>query len=50
MKKLAIAELNYAWASDIAASYLPPRYLGSAGGAGQKLRVFINERRFSFRD
>jgi len=49
MNGLAIVDLNKDGLLDIVATYSPPRALGGAWGAGEKLRVFINEGGFKFR-
>ena len=49
MNGLAIVDLNKDGLLDIVATYSPPRFLGGAWGAGEKLRVFINEGSFKFR-
>ena len=49
MNGLAIVDLNKDGLLDIVATYSPPRFLGGAWGAGEKLRAFINEGGFKFR-
>ncbi len=49
MNGLAIVDLNQDGLLDIVATYSPPRGMGGGWGAGEKLRVFINEGGFKFR-
>ena len=48
MNGLALADLNRDGLVDIVATYSPPRGTGGAWGAGESLRVFINEGNFRF--
>ncbi len=50
MNGLAIVDLNKDGWLDIVATYSPPRGMGGGWGAGEKLRVFINEGGFRFRE
>jgi catechol 2,3-dioxygenase-like lactoylglutathione lyase family enzyme len=50
MNGLAIADLNKDGLLDIVATYSPPAGTGGRWGAGEKLRVFINEGNFRFRE
>ena len=50
MNGLAIVDLNKDGWLDIAATYSPPRGTGARWGAGEKLRVFLNEGGFRFRE
>jgi catechol 2,3-dioxygenase-like lactoylglutathione lyase family enzyme len=49
MNGVAIADLNKDGLLDIVATYSAPRGTGGRWGAGEKLRVFINEGGFRFR-
>jgi catechol 2,3-dioxygenase-like lactoylglutathione lyase family enzyme len=49
MNGLAIADLNKDGLLDIVATYSAPAGTGGRWGAGEKLRVFINEGNFKFR-
>ena len=46
---VAVADLNRDGLADIVATYSAPRGSGGNWGAGEKLRVFINEGNFKFR-
>ena len=50
MNGLAIADLNKDGLLDIVATYSPPRSRGGGWGAGERLRVFLNEGGFRFRE
>jgi len=50
MNGLAIVDLNKDGLLDIVATYSPPRGTGGRWGAGETLRVFINEGGFRFRE
>ena len=50
MNGLAIVDLNKDGLLDIVATYSPPRGTGGRWGAGEKLRVFINEGDFRFKE
>ncbi|MCX8035847.1 MAG: FG-GAP-like repeat-containing protein [Candidatus Sumerlaeia bacterium] len=49
MNGLAIVDLNRDGLPDIIAAYSPPRSAAGSWGAGEKLRVFLNEGGFKFR-
>jgi hypothetical protein len=50
MNGLAIVDLNKDGLLDIVATYSPSRGTGARWGAGEKLRVFLNEGGFRFRE
>jgi len=50
MNGLAIVDLNKDGLLDIVATYSPPRGTGARWGAGERLRVFLNEGGFRFRE
>jgi len=50
MNGLAIVDLNKDGWLDIVATYSPPRGTGARWGAGEKLRMFLNEGGFRFRE
>ena len=50
MNGLAIVDLNNDGLLDIVATYSPPRGTGARWGAGERLRVFLNEGGFRFRE
>lgn len=49
MNGVAVVDLDRDGWLDIVATYSPPRGTGGGGGAGERLRVFVNERGFTFR-